>query len=123
MSGTCIAHTLESQPSSVLLLKFYSFHSIDTNVFFPSYAVTTGLIEVLSRRCMKIRESIENYQSVVLSLLATLGLLTKFAELCPVGKWFYLLSYFPHTPLVTIRTVIMSESDFVICSVEIKLFP
>lgn len=50
-----------------------------------SYAVTTGLIEVLSRRCMKIRESIENYQSVVLSLLATLGLLTKFAELCPVG--------------------------------------
>jgi len=34
---------------------------------------------------MKIREAVENYQSVILSLLATLGLLTKLAELCPRG--------------------------------------
>ncbi|XP_065355667.1 S phase cyclin A-associated protein in the endoplasmic reticulum [Calliphora vicina] len=50
-----------------------------------SYAVITGLIEILSRRCMKIRESIENHQSVVLSLLATLGFITRFIDVCPPG--------------------------------------
>ncbi|XP_036329123.1 calponin homology domain-containing protein DDB_G0272472 isoform X1 [Rhagoletis pomonella] len=50
-----------------------------------SYAVIIGLIEILSRRCMKIRESIENHQSVVLSLLATLGFLTRFIDVCPAG--------------------------------------
>ncbi|GAB0093882.1 uncharacterized protein DMENIID0001_090700 [Sergentomyia squamirostris] len=49
------------------------------------YAVLIGLIEILVKRCAKIHESVENYQSVVLSLLATLGLLTKFAEICPKG--------------------------------------
>ncbi|XP_055916800.1 S phase cyclin A-associated protein in the endoplasmic reticulum [Eupeodes corollae] len=51
-----------------------------------SYAVTTGLVEILSRRCMKIRESIEQHQSVVLSLLATLGFLTRFVDVCPPGS-------------------------------------
>ncbi|XP_013104459.2 S phase cyclin A-associated protein in the endoplasmic reticulum [Stomoxys calcitrans] len=50
-----------------------------------SYAVITGLVEILSRRCMKIRESIENHQSVVLSLLATLGFITRFIDVCPAG--------------------------------------
>ncbi|XP_055686257.1 S phase cyclin A-associated protein in the endoplasmic reticulum [Lutzomyia longipalpis] len=50
-----------------------------------SYAVLIGLIETLTRRCTKIHESVESHQSVVLSLLATLGLLTKFAEICPKG--------------------------------------
>ncbi|XP_037882095.1 S phase cyclin A-associated protein in the endoplasmic reticulum isoform X2 [Glossina fuscipes] len=50
-----------------------------------SYAVMIGLIEILSRRCMKIRESIESHQGVVLSLLATLGFITKFIDVCPVG--------------------------------------
>uniref|UniRef100_W8AU12 S phase cyclin A-associated protein in the endoplasmic reticulum n=2 Tax=Ceratitis capitata TaxID=7213 RepID=W8AU12_CERCA len=50
-----------------------------------SYAVIIGLIEILSRRCMKIRECIENHQSVVLSLLATLGFLTRFIDVCPPG--------------------------------------
>ncbi|XP_054084108.1 calponin homology domain-containing protein DDB_G0272472 isoform X2 [Zeugodacus cucurbitae] len=50
-----------------------------------SYAVIIGLIEILSRRCMKIRECIESHQSVVLSLLATLGFLTRFIDVCPPG--------------------------------------
>nr|XP_014087439.1 S phase cyclin A-associated protein in the endoplasmic reticulum [Bactrocera oleae] len=50
-----------------------------------SYAVMIGLIEILSRRCMKIRECIESHQSVVLSLLATLGFLTRFIDVCPAG--------------------------------------
>lgn len=44
-----------------------------------------GLIDILTLRCRKIREPIEIHQSVVLSVLATLGLLTKFAEICPKG--------------------------------------
>lgn len=52
-----------------------------------SYAVSIGLIDVLARRCMKIRESIENHQSVVLSVLSCLCLLTKFADICPKGKY------------------------------------
>ncbi|XP_073825143.1 SCAPER domain-containing protein short spindle 3 [Musca autumnalis] len=50
-----------------------------------SYAVITGLIDILSRRCMKIRECIESHQSVVLSLLATLGFITRFIDVCPPG--------------------------------------
>lgn len=61
----------------VYILVFFCFHS--------SYAVSIGLIDILSRRCMKIREPIENHQSVVLSILACLGLLTKFADTFPKG--------------------------------------
>ncbi|XP_059612655.1 S phase cyclin A-associated protein in the endoplasmic reticulum [Phlebotomus argentipes] len=50
-----------------------------------SYAVLIGLIETLVKRCAKIHESVENQHGVVLSLLATLGLLTKFTEICPKG--------------------------------------
>lgn len=50
-----------------------------------SYAVAIGLIDALSKRCMKIREPIETHQSVVLSVLACLGLLTKFTDICPKG--------------------------------------
>lgn len=45
--------------------------------------MATGLVDTMSRRLLKIRESVENHGSVVLSLLATIGLLTKFGELCP----------------------------------------
>lgn len=57
---------------------------ISAYLFF-SYAVSIGLIDALSKRCMKIREPIENHQSVVLSVLACLGLLTKFTDVCPKG--------------------------------------
>ncbi|KAH8409628.1 hypothetical protein KR222_011773 [Zaprionus bogoriensis] len=50
-----------------------------------NYAVITGLIGMLSRRCMKVRESIEQNQSVMLSLLTTLGFLTRFIDVCPPG--------------------------------------
>lgn len=50
-----------------------------------SYVVATGLVDTMSRRLLKIRESVENHGSVVLSLLATIGLLTKFGDLCPKG--------------------------------------
>lgn len=48
--------------------------------------VSIGLVDILARRCMKVRETVENHKCVVLSLLGTLGLLTKIAELCPKGK-------------------------------------
>ncbi|XP_017859481.1 PREDICTED: S phase cyclin A-associated protein in the endoplasmic reticulum isoform X1 [Drosophila arizonae] len=50
-----------------------------------NYAVITGLIGMLSRRCMKVRESIEQNQSVMLSLLTTLGFLTRFIDVCAPG--------------------------------------
>lgn len=48
--------------------------------------MATGLLDVMSRRCVKVRESVENHNSVILSLLATIALLTKFGDLCPKGK-------------------------------------
>lgn len=47
--------------------------------------VATGLVDTLARRLGKIRECCESHGSVILSLLATIGLLTKFADLCPRG--------------------------------------
>uniref|UniRef100_A0A0P6IY67 Cyclic nucleotide-binding domain-containing protein n=1 Tax=Aedes aegypti TaxID=7159 RepID=A0A0P6IY67_AEDAE len=50
-----------------------------------SYTVSLGLLDTLVRKFTKIQESVETQQSLVLSLLASLGLLTKLAELCPKG--------------------------------------
>jgi hypothetical protein len=50
-----------------------------------SYVVSTGVVDILAKRCSKVRESVEHQQSVVLSLLASLGFLTVIAELCPKG--------------------------------------
>lgn len=62
-----------------------------------SYTVATGLVDILAKRCTIVKESVENHQSVVLSLLATLGLLTKIAELCPKGKLTVIQApYAPH---------------------------
>lgn len=54
--------------------------------FFSSYAVITGLIEILSRRIQKVRESIESNKSVMLSLLTTLGFLSRFIDVCQPGE-------------------------------------
>uniref|UniRef100_A0A8W7NZC0 Uncharacterized protein n=1 Tax=Anopheles coluzzii TaxID=1518534 RepID=A0A8W7NZC0_ANOCL len=43
------------------------------------------LVESLVKRIDKVHESIENQTSLVLSLLASLGLLTKLVEICPKG--------------------------------------
>jgi hypothetical protein len=59
--------------------------------FAYSYVIATGVVDILAKRCSKVRESVENQQSVVLSLLASLGFLTVIAELCPKGTCFYLL--------------------------------
>ncbi|XP_062545651.1 uncharacterized protein LOC134212117 [Armigeres subalbatus] len=50
-----------------------------------SYTVSLGLVDTLVRKFNQIHESVETQQSLVLSLLASLGLLTKLAELCPKG--------------------------------------
>ncbi|KAH8374480.1 hypothetical protein KR200_008431, partial [Drosophila serrata] len=50
-----------------------------------NYAVVTGLIEILSRRNQKVRESIEDNQSVMLGLLTTLGFLSRFLDVCQPG--------------------------------------
>uniref|UniRef100_A0A182M5U7 Uncharacterized protein n=1 Tax=Anopheles culicifacies TaxID=139723 RepID=A0A182M5U7_9DIPT len=51
-----------------------------------NYIVSIGLVESLVRRIDKVHESIENETSLVLSLLASLGLLTKLVEICPAGE-------------------------------------
>ncbi|XP_016964111.1 S phase cyclin A-associated protein in the endoplasmic reticulum [Drosophila biarmipes] len=48
-------------------------------------AVITGLIEILSRRIQKVRESIEGNKSVMLGLLTTLGFLSRFIDVCQPG--------------------------------------
>ncbi|XP_052865841.1 S phase cyclin A-associated protein in the endoplasmic reticulum [Anopheles cruzii] len=50
-----------------------------------SYIVSTGLIETLVKPISSVQEAIENQTSLVLSLLASLGLLTKLVEICPKG--------------------------------------
>jgi len=57
------------------------------NIFFIfSLAVITGLIEILSRRIQKVRESIEGNKSVMLGLLTTLGFLSRFIDVCQPGE-------------------------------------
>lgn len=75
-----------------IFIFFYKFPCfIFYTFFYFSYAVAIGLVDILARRCMKVREVVENRPPVVLSLLATLGLLTKIAELCPRGELFFFL--------------------------------
>ncbi|KFB48137.1 AGAP010207-PA-like protein [Anopheles sinensis] len=50
-----------------------------------SYIISIGLVDTLVRRINSVHEAIENQTSLVLSLLASLGLLTKLVEICPKG--------------------------------------
>lgn len=56
--------------------------------------VAIGLVDIMSRRCMKVRESVEEHRSVILSLLSTIALLTKYAELCPQGTDLELINFY-----------------------------
>lgn len=71
---------------------FYYVRKINLETIFSflfihiySYIVCIGLVESLVKRIDKVHESIENQTSLVLSLLASLGLLTKLVEICPKG--------------------------------------
>uniref|UniRef100_A0AAG5DT33 S phase cyclin A-associated protein in the endoplasmic reticulum N-terminal domain-containing protein n=1 Tax=Anopheles atroparvus TaxID=41427 RepID=A0AAG5DT33_ANOAO len=50
-----------------------------------SYIISIGLVDILVRRINGVHEAIENQASLVLSLLASLGLLTNLIEICPKG--------------------------------------
>ncbi|XP_070496393.1 S phase cyclin A-associated protein in the endoplasmic reticulum [Chironomus tepperi] len=51
-----------------------------------SYITASGILELITKKCLKVREPIENQQSLLLPLLAMMGLLTKIAEICPKNK-------------------------------------
>lgn len=67
---------------------------------------------MLSRRCMKVRESIEQNQSVMLSLLTTLGFLTRFIDVCPPGESVSKLAPLSPSPLQQIGLLIDRASSF-----------
>jgi len=69
------------------------FNDIFLNTcFIFSLAVITGLIEILSRRIQKVRESIEGNKSVMLGLLTTLGFLSRFIDVCQPGESYWTAS-------------------------------
>lgn len=76
----------------------YQFNVMSVHYIF-SYVVATGLLDVMSRRCVKVRECVENHNSVILSLLATIALLTKFGDLCPKGKFKHI--YFQNINIIS----------------------
>ncbi|XP_034666481.1 S phase cyclin A-associated protein in the endoplasmic reticulum [Drosophila subobscura] len=50
-----------------------------------NYAVITGLIDILSRRNQKVRESIEQNHGVMLNLLTSIGFISRFIDFCQPG--------------------------------------
>ncbi|XP_017153098.1 S phase cyclin A-associated protein in the endoplasmic reticulum isoform X2 [Drosophila miranda] len=50
-----------------------------------NYAVITGLIDLLSRRNQKVRESIEQNNSMMLDLLTSIGFISRFIDICKPG--------------------------------------
>ncbi|CRL00819.1 CLUMA_CG014070, isoform A [Clunio marinus] len=46
-----------------------------------SYLTSSGIIEQITRKCLMVREPIENQQSLLLPLLAMIGFLTKIIEI------------------------------------------
>lgn len=51
-----------------------------------SYLTASGVFELITKRCLKIREPIENQQHLLLPLLAMIGFITKITEICPRGS-------------------------------------
>ena len=67
----------------------YKGHTLMQKLFFiPSYSYITasGILELITKKCLKVREPIESQQSLLLPLLAMMGLLTKITEICPRGN-------------------------------------
>ncbi|CAG9799097.1 unnamed protein product [Chironomus riparius] len=55
-----------------------------------SYITASGILELITKKCLKVREPIENQQSLLLPLLSMMGLLTKITEICPKNKFDFL---------------------------------
>lgn len=49
--------------------------------FSSSYLTATGILEQITKKCLMVREPIENQQSLLLPLLAMVGFLTKITEI------------------------------------------
>lgn len=49
--------------------------------FLFSYLSATGILEQITKKCLMVREPIENQQSLLLPLLAMVGFLTKISEI------------------------------------------
>ncbi|CAO1304056.1 unnamed protein product [Diamesa serratosioi] len=47
------------------------------------YITASGILQQISRKCLRIREPIENQHSLLLPLMAMIGFLTKITEICP----------------------------------------
>ncbi|XP_037958436.1 calponin homology domain-containing protein DDB_G0272472 [Teleopsis dalmanni] len=62
-----------------------------------SYAVMIGLIDVLSQHCLSIQGPISEDANLMLSTLATVGLLTRFVDICPNVSGSYDASRFLQT--------------------------
>jgi len=89
-----------------------------------SYITASGILELITKKCLKVREPIENQQGLLLPLLAMMGLLTKIAEICPKSKLFklenhvlfydsnYYYSFIPSTDKVDLLSLVKSTEIF-----------
>lgn len=59
---------------------------LSLNCRIHSYLTASGVLELITKRCLKVREPIENQQQLLLPLLAMIGFVTKIVEICPRGE-------------------------------------
>ncbi|KAG5670752.1 hypothetical protein PVAND_000993 [Polypedilum vanderplanki] len=50
------------------------------------YITASGLLEIVTKKCLKVREPIENQQNLLLPLLSMIGFVTKVTEVCSYEK-------------------------------------
>jgi hypothetical protein len=49
-----------------------------------SYLMASGVLEQITKKCLQVRDPIENNQNLLLPLLSMVGFLTKITEISPV---------------------------------------
>jgi hypothetical protein len=99
------------QPSSVCLDFEFSTRLMD---FFSSrsYLTATEILEQITRKCLLVREPIENQQSLLLPLLAMIGFLTKISEISTRENFMAIVKSTEIFGIITLLYKTMSLGEF-----------
>lgn len=79
-----------------------------------SYLTASGILEQITKKCLMVREPIENQQSLLLPLLAMIGFLTKISEISTRDHFMAIVKSTEIFGIITLlyKTMSLGKSQF-----------
>jgi hypothetical protein len=89
-----------------------------------SYLMASGVLEQITKKCLQVRDPIENNQNLLLPLLSMVGFLTKITEISPVETRDSFMSIVKSTEIFGTITMMYHSMSLGEClSFSFSLFP